>query len=181
MLQKINISKILESLGKEDENSSVSKILSEIKNARSDFVKMNNELSSEVKEKFEIELKIFFSKLSLYDIYDQLEEKLTQLTGVEHNKGYLRDGDRDLFHELLIEDSQNDKSCLKMIDLVLPSQIEGDDYKSFRPFMINMPRHMLEQSSQMMEMVKIDSNESQEKADELTQKLCHILDTEMDK
>ena len=124
-------------------------------------------------------MKEFFSKLSLYDIYDQLEEKLTQLTGVENNKGYLRDGDCHLFHQLLIED-QNDECCLKMIDLVLPSQIEDGDYKSFRPFMINMPRHMLEQSSQMMEMVKIESNESQEKADELTQKLCHILDTEMD-
>jgi hypothetical protein len=97
--------------------------------------------------------------LSLLDVYQQMVKSLLHSPGENAAKLLSRDGDPQVFEQLLAEDN----SDLKLIDLALPFEFKNQElngkFETLRPFMINMSRHMIERTSEYMERCVIHKND----------------------
>jgi hypothetical protein len=103
------------------------------------------------------------NNLSLLDVYQQMVKTLLHSPGENAAKLLSQDGDPQVFEQLLAEDA----SDLKLIDLPLPlvfkNQKLNDEFKTLRPFMINMSRYMVEKTAKYMETCVIHENHTHNK------------------
>lgn len=156
------ISEVARKLKLQDENI----IQNEIPSLHNKLRQEIEEMVSSIEKDFEKQLKDHYSQLSLFDICCQVEKKALQIADNNENKHSIsRDGDCHVFQQLLAEDSENDKCVLKIIDLALPNQFENEEnnnYKSLRPFIINLSRHMLERVSKLNESLINETHKTNE-------------------
>jgi hypothetical protein len=118
-----------------------------------------NELEENVSLAIEESTYNCLENLSLLDVYQQMVKSLLHSPGENVAKLLSQDGDPQVFEQLLAEDN----SDLKLIDLALPFEFKNqklnDKFKAFRPFMVNMSRHMIERTSEYMERCVIHKND----------------------
>merc|ERR1712038_1678972 len=84
-----------------------------------------------------------------------------------------RDDDPQLFEQLLAEDGNDEGAHLRLIDIALPDQFKGTEieeeanaeFKSLRPFLVNLSRHTLEKTAKYMESHVLYDNLTKSKED----------------
>ena len=104
-----------------------------------------------------------FKKISLFDVHQRFVRYL--IHSPDNADKYLsRDHDAQVFQQLLAEDVEDDGCNLKLIDIALPHKFEDKDlnnkFRTLRPFMVNMSRHMIEMTSKYMEKIVIHENDN---------------------
>ena len=100
-------------------------------------------------------------RLSLFETYHLIVEGLLYSSD-NSKKDLYRDGDPQVFMQLLAEDDCD----LTLLDVALPNQFTTDslnaEYRSLRPYMINMYRHTIQKTSGYMENCIIHDNTKEE-------------------